>query len=142
MLLCQQHLRSKRGRGLIEPLRYRAQVCEIAVNKTGIKSTVKEFRCTAKGGKEAGVAAWSDHDCLLECIGQTIKRLFARPSVRNQLGNHRVIERRDLAARFNPAIDAHVANIRELQGYQAAGGRQEAPLRIFCIEPRFYGMAV
>jgi hypothetical protein len=65
-------------------------------------------------------------------------------AVHDQLGDHRVVEHRDLAAVVNAGIDALVVGglLRRLELDQAAGGGQEAAERVFGVDPAFHGPAV
>ena len=71
--------------------------------------------------------------------GKPVERRLARRRVRDELGDHGVVERRHLAARFDAAIDADI--VRQFQRHDLAGRRQKAVLGILGIEPRFDGVA-
>ena len=62
-------------------------------------------------------------------------------AVGDQLGDHRVVEGRDLAALLHRAVDAHVA-LGQAKSGQRAGRRQEAVGGILGIEARLHGVAV
>src|SRR5512144_2967294 len=115
MLLCQQPLCPERGRSPVEPPRSCAKLREIAIDKAGIELTLAESRRTTKRSQKAGIAAWADHDCLVERIGQTIKRIFARLTMSDKFGDHRIVKRRHLAAGLDTAVNAHAISLRELQ---------------------------
>ena len=91
----------------VKPLRDGAKFREIAIDKAGIEIALAKSRGATKRGQKAGIAARTDHDGLVERIGQTIKRLFARLPVGDQFGDHRIVERRHLAAGLDAAVDAH-----------------------------------
>ena len=61
----------------------------------------------------------------------------------DELGDHRVVEHRDLAAFIHAGVDAHaVAFGRRLELDQAAGRRQEAAERVFGVDAAFHRPAV
>ena len=77
---------------------------------------------------------------LLERSGKLRRRAFARRVVRDHLGDHRIVERRDRVAFAHAGVDAHV--MRQAQPLQPSDRRQEALLRIFGVKPHFDGVAV
>ncbi len=62
--------------------------------------------------------------------------------MRDQLGDHRIVKRRDIVARFDAAIDAKPFTLRKFERNQLAGRGQKAALGIFRVKPRFDGVAV
>ncbi len=60
----------------------------------------------------------------------------------DQLGDHRIVERRDLAARFDAGVDAQAFALRELQRQQPAGRGQKAALGVLGVKPRLDRVAV
>ena len=126
----------RRGGGAVEALRRGAELAEMAVDEAGVEVAVAEFVGAAERGQEAGIAARADHDGLVERGRQPVERLVAAFAVRDQLGDHRIVERRDLGARFDAGIDAQAFALRELQRQQLAGRGQKAALGIFGIKPR------
>ena len=56
--------------------------------------------------------------------------------MRDHLGDHRIVVRRDLAARLDAGVDPDAVALEEFQRGELAGRRQEAALGILGIEPR------
>ena len=61
-------------------------------------------------------------------LRQTIERLIAGFPVGDQLCDHWVVKRRDLAARLNPAIDTYAPGFRKFQSNDPTGRGQEPAL--------------
>ena len=106
LLALHQLLRAERGGGAVETLRRGAERGKIAVDEAGVEIAFAELGGAAECGKEAGIAARTDDDGLVERARQPVERLVAAVAMRDQLGDHRIVERRDLAALFDAGIDA------------------------------------
>ena len=61
-----------------------------------------------------------------------VKRLVARRAGDNDLGQHRIVERRDLRAALDPGLDARILGPRDMR--QQAGARAEVAAGIFGVE--------
>ena len=85
--------------------------------------------------RKATLRAHAGDKRVIERIRQPIERGLARRRMRDELGDHRIVERRHLAAGFHPALHAHIG--RQVEADDRAGRGQEAVLRIFGIDPRF-----
>ncbi len=114
----------------------------MTVDEAGVEIALAEFLGAAQRGEKAGIAARADHDGLVERARQPVERFVAAFAVSDQLGDHRIVERRDLGARFDAGVDAQALALRELQRHQLAGRRQEAALGIFRIKPRLDRVAI
>jgi hypothetical protein len=114
-------LHAKRSRGPVNVLWHGAKFRRIVANEAGLELPLAEFGSTAKRRQEACVIARANHNRVVECLSKTIKGRFTCFSVCDQLGDHRIIERRDLAAHFNASIDAQAIGFRKLQCNQTAG---------------------
>ena len=80
---------------------------------------------------------------LVQCIAHAANCLIACRGMHDQLGNHRIVEHRNLAAFIHAGIDAHAVYVgwRHVL-HQAAGGRQETAEGIFGIDAAFHRPAV
>jgi hypothetical protein len=117
----QQVLHGERSRSAVNGLWHGPKFPCIAVNEAGVELPFAEIGSTAKYCQKARIVARANHSGVVECLRQPIEGLFTRCSVCDQLGDHRVIERRDLAACFDASIDAQAVTVRKLQRNQAAG---------------------
>src|ERR1700733_1733158 len=129
----------RRGR-LVAWMRHRPELLEIAVDKSGIDLALPERLGPAQAAEESNIAAHSGDQRAIERSLEPLKRRCARRRMCDELGNHRVVKRRDLAASFDAAVDANIA--WQFQRYDRAGRRQKAVLGVFGIDARFDGMAV
>ena len=134
----QVHDPERRGGG-VGLAGYRAERREIAVDEAGSNLPCRNS-LARQSGEEAGIAARPDDDGAIERRRQPVERLVARRRVRDQLGDHRIVERRDLGACLDAGIDADVG--RQFQRHDPAGRGQKAALGILGIKPRLDGVAV
>ena len=80
---------------------------------------------------------------LVQRAAHAIDRLVASLAVRAELGDHRVVEHRDLAALVDAGIDADVGSrLGFAVLHQAPRGRQEVAERVFSVETRLDGPAL
>ncbi len=73
---------------------------------------------------------------------QPVERRIARRSMRDHLGNHRIVERRHRIAADHTAVDANAFTCAESEMIDPPRLRQEPTRRVFRIKPRLEGMAV
>ena len=73
---------------------------------------------------------------------QSQARLFAGGRPCDELGDHRIEVRRDLAAGFHPGVDPQALGPREIHTGQQAGARLEIPARVFGIQARLDRVAL
>ena len=71
---------------------------------------------------------------------EPIQRLKAGRPMRNDLGDHGIIERRDGIALAHACIDADSLAFRQGQREKLAAGWQKSLRRIFCVKPRLHRM--
>ena len=103
-------------------------------------SAAAESRMKQRVEQEAGVGPDRPDLDLVEHVGEPGNRLVAVIAVGDQLGDHRVVERRDLVAFLDPGFDpAFVAQVEMLEPPDA---RQEALRRVLGIQPRLDRPAV
>ena len=105
-------------------------------------STVPRRNSSARHrlARKAGIGAQPGDQRAIERVGEPVERGLARRRMRDELGDHRVVERRHFAAGFDAAIDADIG--RQLQRHDRAGRRQKAVLGILGIDARFDGVTV
>ncbi len=77
---------------------------------------------------------------LIERRGELRHGFRAGCALDDDLGEHRIVEGRDLGSRRDPAIDTHGFGKTHLR--EQARRRLEVPCRIFSIEPHFDGVAL
>ncbi len=128
------------GGCVVARLRHRAEQRQIAVDKAGIDGAAPEFVGTAQVAQERDIAAHARNERALKRAKEPVERGLPRRPLRDELGNHRVVKRRDLPAGFDAGVDADIA--RQFQRHDRTGRWQEVMLRILGIDARFDGMAV
>jgi hypothetical protein len=90
-----------------------------------------------QGGEERHVVRHAADIELVERAAHAVDRLDPRLAVGAELGDHRIVEHRDLAALVHAGIDAHVgARLGLAVLHQAAGRRQEVAERVLGIDAR------
>ena len=130
---------TKRGGSVVGFMRHGAERGEIAIDEAGIDLSLAEAFGTAERAEEGDVRPHAGDERVIERIGEPMQRDLACRRMRDQLGDHGIVEGRHLAALFHPALDPHVG--RKFQSDDGTGRGQEAVVRIFSIDPRFNGVA-
>ena len=121
-------------------------------DKTGIEITRHKLRvCQQRRLKRDVAADAANHKAIerLTHFGNRLKTVF---TVDDELGNHRVVEHRNLAAVLHAGIDPHAVQLRgvgrkhgffgRLKTHQAAGAGQKTAKRVFGIDAAFHRPAV
>ncbi len=120
--------------------------------KPVLKSPATNFGC-------ASSAAWNGMLLLMPRITKPLSAsrisaiaCVAVLAVHDELGDHRVVEHRDLAAVVHAGVHAHAVQVlgvgrehrlpRRLERHQAAGRRQEVAERVFGVDAALDGPAV
>src|SRR5579863_3343942 len=91
----------------------RAELIEIGVDETGVEGARAEFSTIAERLQESGIDARAGHKGLAERQREPVERLVTRLAMRDDLGDHRIIERRDLAALLDTGVDAQRLALRQ-----------------------------
>src|SRR5580704_2569059 len=131
---------AERGGCGIRLVWYCAKRREVAVDEPGLDLALAEFACSGQSGEKGYVAPRSGDHGTIECGREPVQRGLARGRMRDELGDHRIIIRRDLAARLETSVDADVG--WQFHRHDPAGRRQEAAFGVLGIDPRFDGVAV
>ena len=131
---------AERGGCGIRLVWYCAKRREVAVDEPGIDLALAEFACSGQSGEKSHVAPRPGDHRAIEGPRQPIQRRVARRRMRNELGDHRIVIRRDLPACRETRIDADVG--WQFHRHDPAGRRQEAAFGILSIDPRLDGVAV
>ena len=139
ILAIKQVHNTKRGGSAVGFVRHGAERGEIAIDEAGIDLCLAEAFGTAERAEEGDVRPHAGDERVIESIGEPMQRNLACRRIRDQLGDHGIVEGRHLAALFHPALDPHVG--RKFQSDDRTGRGQEAVIRIFSIDPRFNGVA-
>ena len=132
----QELLRAERGGGAVEGLRNGTEFRQMALDEAGVELLAPKAGSAAERGEEPGIIARADDNGLVERVRQPVERFAAIFAMRDQLGNHRIVERRDVGAFFDAGIDAQALDLRKLQCQQFAGRGQKTALGIFGVKPR------
>ena len=113
-------------------------------DEAGVEVAGLEARMLHQRRLERDVRRDAANDEAVQRVAHPGNRLFAGGAVHDQLGDHRVVEHRDLAAVVDAGIDPDLAwnFLRRLELDQTAGGRQEAAERVFGVDPAFHRPAV
>ena len=105
----ERHVADQRPRRVGQRLARRFGRCchrlAIAPDQPGIDGPGDELRMLERGDQERGVGPHRPHGRAIEHLGQCLARRLAGRAMGDDLGNHRVVEREDLAPLFDPGID-------------------------------------
>ena len=119
------------------------QVGLLALDQRGVQVGVRERRHAHQPRQELDVVGHAEHAVLRQRLAHARQRGLARAVPDDQLGDHRVVVRRDRVALLDAGVHAHMlAFRRRRQVQQLAGGRQEALVRVFGIDARLDRVAV
>ena len=113
---------------------------KVAPDQAGIDIACLEIIMFQQLTQEPGIGAHRPNLGLVDPGQQGLNGFGTGCAVDNQLGNHRIVEGRNLAPFLNPSVDPQV--VSKTQMLQRAGCRQEAPGRVFGIEPGFHRPAI
>ena len=91
------------------------------------------------GDQEALVGGDAEGDRLFEARDQPAPRLLAGRAEADELGDHRVVERRNLRTRLQRVLDAE--RLRHLPQRHPAGLRHEILVRVLGAQPHLDGVA-
>ena len=130
---------TKRGGSVVGFMRHSAERGEIAIDEAGIDLSLAKAFGTAERTEEGDIRPHAGDERVIESVGEPMQRNLAGRRMRDQLGDHGIVEGRHLAALFDPALDPHVG--RKFQSDDGTGRGQEAVARIFGVDPRFNGVA-
>jgi hypothetical protein len=78
----------------------------MSIDEAGVEGALAKFRGAAQSGEKSGIAAGTGDDRGVERIGEHAQSLLAVAAMRDQLGDHRVVERRHLVTGGNASVDA------------------------------------
>ena len=116
---------------------------EIAVDEAGVEFSGAELRRAAERREESRIAARARRRWCRSSASASRSSASSRVgAVRDHLGDHRIVERRHLAAGLDAGVDADALAVRQFEREELAGRRQEAALGILGIEPRLDRVAV
>src|SRR5690606_30516382 len=104
-----------------------------------------------QGGLEWNVGADAANHKTVERFAHLGNRVCAVFAVHDELGDHRVVEHRNLAAIHHTGIDTHAiavlgvglphALLGRVKAHQAASGWQEVAERVFGVDAALHGPA-
>src|SRR5580700_2714482 len=89
----------------IGPARYRSKRREVAVDEAGIDFALPELAHPGESAEKGHVASGSGDHRAIERSREPVQRHLARGRMHNELGDHRIVIRRDLAARLDATVD-------------------------------------
>ncbi len=119
------------------------QVGLLALDQCCVQVGIGEGRHAHQPRQEFDVVGDADHAVLRQRLAHARQRGLARAVPDDQLGDHRVVVRRDRIALLHAGVHAHMLALgRRRQVQQLAGGRQEALVRVLGIDARLDRMAV
>ena len=113
-----------------------------ALDQSSVEIRLRKRRTGDEARQELDVVGDADDAILRQRLQHARAGPLARVVADDQLGDHRVVVRRDLVAFLDAGVDAHVQRLgRRRQMQQPAGRGQEALVRIFGVDARLDGMA-
>ena len=120
-------------------------------DEAGVEVAGHELRVRQQRRLERDVALHALDDEAIERLTHAGDGIRAVLAVHDQLGDHRVVEHRDLATVDDAGIDTHAMRDRGLallqvrrgrrKAHQATGGGQEAAERVFGVDAALHGPA-
>src|SRR5262249_58080082 len=111
-----------------------AECSEVAVDEAGIEFALAEILGAAERGQKSEIGVRAGNQGVVERGCERIERLAPSRPVRDHLGDHRVVERRDFRALLDAGVDANALPGWQLQAKDLARPRQKTPLRIFGVD--------
>ena len=141
-------LSSQRGRDRVQPARRRvgrrrAELDGIvALQEPGVGAAVEELGMAQHPHEQVAVGGDAVHLRGRERFRQPPRRVGARGPPRDDLGEHRVVERADDRAVLEAGVDAHAVGERDAQPVDRTARGQEARGDVLCVQPRFDRVAV
>jgi hypothetical protein len=113
-----------------------------AFDQAGIQIGLGEGRAGHQAREEADVVRHADHAIVGQGLQHARQGALSGFVPDDKLGDHRVVVRRDFVILLDAGIDPHIERLgRRREVDQAADRRQEALVRVLCINPRFQRMA-
>src|SRR5215213_6432298 len=94
-------------------LRYRSKPDEILVDEARIEDTPAELLRLTELLEECDIAPRPSDDRIAQRIGEAREGLVTIPSVRDDLRDHWIVERRDLTSRLDTRVDADSVALRK-----------------------------
>jgi hypothetical protein len=131
----QRRRRPQRGRGRGQDGQHR----QMPLDQPGVEPRLGEVRMPRQPGEEGEIGDRARHPRLLERPHQPPQRRRPVRPVHDQLGDHRVVMRRDRVARPDAGLGPHALGKVEMR--QPPDRRQESLRRVLGIEPRLEGVA-
>ena len=124
----------------------------IFCNKASVEITRKKLRMRQQGRLKRNIAGDTANHKTVERLAHLGNRVQPVLAVHDELGNHRVVEHRDLAAVLHAGVDAHAIQLRgvrrkhaflwRLKAHQATGARKKITERVFGIDSAFNRPAI
>jgi hypothetical protein len=109
----------------------------LALDQRGVEIGVGERRRRDEAAEELDVVGDADDAVARERVAHPRERGGAVGAVDDQLGDHRVVERRDRVAFFDAGVDAHACALgRRRQMHESSRRRQEAAVGILGVDAR------
>ena len=116
---------------------------KMAVDEAGVEASRPKLRPNGKAPRERpDWCAGRRPRFRASAAASRSSAASRRRRMRDHLGDHRIVERRDRARPARTPVSMRSLRVRKLQRQQRAGRRQEAARRILGIEPRLDRMAV
>jgi hypothetical protein len=115
----------------------------VALDEAGLELARRERLALHHAAQEGDVGRHAGDLHLRERLAQARERTGAVVAAHDELGDHRIVKRRDLRAGFNAGVDPHLRTlIRQPEMQDRAGRRQKIALGVLGVDPCFDGVAV
>ena len=135
-----QQRRERRDEDTPGPARSRLfgkQERALALDEAGVEIGVRERGTRDEARQELDVVRHADDAVLRQRLQHARQRELARLVPHDELGDHRIVVRRDLVALLDAGVDAHVQRFRRRREmHELAGRRQEAAIGILGVDAR------
>src|ERR1700685_4684944 len=102
--MLEQLFDAERGVGEVGLAWHRSKRREVAVDEPGIDFALAEFVRSCQSSEKGHIAPWPCDHCAIKRGREPVQRRLARRCMRNELADHRVVIRCDLAARPDTGI--------------------------------------
>ena len=109
------------------------------VDEAGVERAGRDLRAAHQRAQEGEIGLRPDHDGVVELPVEHAQRLGAGRRMDDELGDHRVVERRHAVAGGDARIDPHSLEAllaAEAHRQDPAGRRQEVVLRVLGVDAR------
>ena len=107
------------------------------LEKAGVGASGHELGVPKDSHQQIAVGDEAVNSGALETESQQSSSLIPGLGPRHHLGDHRVVERGDLASALNSGIDPETGKTRKLESVQSAGNGQEVLKRVLGVDPGF-----